>query len=171
MAQEKKNNPDVGAAVDSTVAPATSTAIKDETKVEVEARVPAVYYTCPNTFETFAWLEVGDKQEMTYKQLRIMNAKFARYFSEKWIVPLNEAVIKKLGLEKYYKNQIKRDDYKLLFGSDVAAVKELLANLGTQAKEEMKDKVISYVKNGKIENVKVIRVLEKQLNVELMDFV
>ena len=61
MAQENKNlNPDNGAAEQ--VAPATSNVLNDDTRIVVEARVPAVYYTCPVTFETFSWLEVGDTQ-------------------------------------------------------------------------------------------------------------
>ena len=49
MAQENKNlNPDNGAAEQ--VAPATSNVLNDDTRIVVEARVPAVYYTCPVTF-------------------------------------------------------------------------------------------------------------------------
>ena len=95
MAQENKNlNPDNGAAEQ--VAPATSNVLNDDTRIVVEARVPAVYYTCPVTFETFSWLEVGDTQEMTFKQLRIMNTKHPRYFTEKWLLPNDETVMKKL---------------------------------------------------------------------------
>lgn len=171
MAQEKKNNPETGVGADIASTSATSTVLKDDTRIKVQARVPAVFYTCPTTVETFSWLEVGDIQDMTYKQLRIMNSKYPRYFSEKWLLPLDDFVVKKLGLEKYFKNQIKREDYRILFGADVSAVKELLSGLGAQAKDEMKDKVVNYVKNGKIVNAKIIRLLEKQFNVELMDLV
>lgn len=171
MAQEKKNIPEIGADANTASAPATSTVLKDDTKIKVQARVPAVFYTCPTTVETFSWLEVGDNQEMTYKQLRIMNSKYPRYFSEKWLQPLDEVVVKKLGLDKYFKNQIRREDYRLLFGSDVSAVKKLLSELSVQTKEEMKDKVVNYVKTGKIENAKIIRLLEKQFGIDLMELV
>ena len=58
------------------------TILNDDTKVMVQALVINVHYTCPVTFETFSWLEVGDTQEMTYKQIRIMSVKHPRYFSE-----------------------------------------------------------------------------------------
>lgn len=171
MAQENKNlNPDNGV-VENTAAPATSTVLNDETVIEVEARVPAVYYTCPITFETFSWLEVGDKQEMTYKQLRIMNTKHPRYFTEKWLLPCNEEVIKKLRLEKVFANKVSRTDMKKLCGSNIGEVEQLLSNLGSAAKTELTPKVVKYVKDGKIANVKMIRLLEKQLNIELMDLV
>ena len=88
MAQENKNlNPDNGA--EEQVAPATSNVLNDDTRIVVEARVPAVYYSCPVTFETFSWLEVGDTQEMTFKQLRIMNTKHPRYFTVPILTPPN----------------------------------------------------------------------------------
>lgn len=170
MAQENKNlNPDNGAAEQ--IAPATSNVLNDDTRIVVEARVSAVYYTCPVTFETFSWLEVGDTQEMTFKQLRIMNTKHPRYFSEKWLKPLNDDVLEKLKLKKYFENNLSRGDLKLLFGNDVGAVEELLINLNPDAKSELAQKAVKAAKNGKISNIKIIRLIEKYLDVEIMDLI
>ena len=170
MAQENKNlNPENGA-VDQT-APATSNVLNDDTRIVVEARVPAVYYTCPVTFETFSWLEVGDTQEMTFKQLRIMNTKHPRYFTEKWLLPNNEVVLKKLHLDKIYATKVNRSDMKRFYGDNIKDVDELLSGLDSNAKAELTPKIVKYVKDGKIANVKMIRLLEKKLGVELMDLV
>ena len=170
MAQENKNlNPDNGAVEQA--APATSNVLNDDTMIAVEARVPAVYYTCPVTFETFAWLEVGDTQEMTFKQLRIMNTKHPRYFTEKWLLPNNEVVVKKLRLDKIYATKVSRADMKRFCGNDIKDVDELLSGLDSNAKTELTPKIVKYVKDGKIANVKMIRLLEKKLGVELMDLV
>lgn len=168
MAQENKNlNPEKEVADNS----AASAVLNDDTKVVVEARVSAVYYTCPITFETFSWLEVGDKQEMTFKQLRIMNAKHPRYFTEKWLLPCDSDVVKKLNLEKIYANKVNRNDMKRFCGDDIKDVEELLSGLGSNAKAELVPKITKYVKDGKIANVRMIRLLEKQLGIELMDLV
>lgn len=113
---------------------AASAVLSDDTKITVESRVPAVYYTCPITFETFSWVEAGDKQEMTYKQIRIMSAKHPRYFNEKWLLPCDAAVIKKLNLEKYYSNKVSRADMKKICNNDVKEVEELLLGLNSEAK-------------------------------------
>ena len=135
MAQENKNlNPDNGAAEQ--VAPATSNVLNDDTRIVVEARVPAVYYTCPVTFETFSWLEVGDTQEMTFKQLRIMNTKHPRYFTEKWLLPNDETVMKKLHLDKIYATKVSRSDMKRFCGDNIKDVDELLSGLDSNAKTE-----------------------------------
>lgn len=170
MAQENKNlNPDNGAAEQ--VAPATSNVLNDDTRIVVEARVPAVYYTCPVTFETFSWLEVGDTQEMTFKQLRIMNTKYPRYFTEKWLLPNDGTVMKKLHLDKIYATKVNRADMKRFCGDDIKDVEELLSGLDSNAKTELTPKIVKYVKDGKIANVKMIRLLEKKLGIELMDLV
>lgn len=170
MAQENKNlNPANGAAEEA--ASATSNVLNDDTMITVEARVPAVYYTCPVTFETFSWLEIGDTQEMTFKQLRIMNTKHPRYFSEKWLLPNNELVMKKLKLDKIYATKVNRADMKRFCGNDIKDVEELLSGLDSNAKTELTPKIVKYVKEGKIANVKMIRLLEKKLGIELMNLV
>ena len=170
MAQENKNLSPENEAVTQT-ASATSNVLNDDTRIVVEARVPAVYYTCPVTFETFSWLEVGDTQEMTFKQLRIMNTKYPRYFTEKWLLPNDGTVMKKLHLDKIYATKVNRSDMKRFCGDDIKDVNELLSGLDSNAKTELTPKIVKYVKDGKIANVKMIRLLEKQLNIELMQYV
>ena len=170
MAQENKNLSPENEAVTQT-ASATSNVLNDDTRIVVEARVPAVYYTCPVTFETFSWLEVGDTQEMTFKQLRIMNTKHPRYFTEKWLLPNDGTVMKKLHLDKIYATKVNRADMKRFCGDDIKDVEELLSGLDSNAKTELTPKIVKYVKDGKIANVKMIRLLEKKLGIELMDLV
>lgn len=145
--------------------------LTDDTKVAVQTLVPVVCYSCPVTFETFNWMEVGDTQEMTYKQIRIMSVKHPRYFSERWLKPLNDDVLEKLKLKKYFENNLSRGDLKLLCGNDVGAVEELLANLNPDAKSELAKKAVKAAKDGRINNVKIIRLIEQHLGVEIMDLV
>lgn len=170
MAQEKKNtNPNNEVAESS--ATSAASVLNDDTKITVEARVPAVYYSCSVTFETFSWLEVGDKQEMTFRQLRIMRSKHPRYFTEKWLFPCDPVAVKKLNLEKVFVNKVNRNDMKRFFGDNVNDVADLISSLDSNAKNELVPKIIKYVKDGKIANVKMIRLLEKQLGIELMNLV
>lgn len=145
--------------------------LDDDTKITVQSLVPVVCYSCPITFETFVWVEVGDTQEMTFKQLRIMNTKHPRYFTDKWLKPLNDDVLEKLKLKKYFENNLSRGDLKLLFGNDVAAVEEMLTNLNPDAKSELAKKAVKAAKDGRINNVKIIRLIEKHLGVEIMDLI
>ena len=145
--------------------------LDEETKIAVKSMVPKVFYTCSKTHEPFSWLEVGDIQEMTYQQLKIMRAKHPRYLTEKWLLPLNQEALKKLNLDKIYTTNLTRGDIRKVYGNDVDEVKELLSNLSGEARTELTQKVIEATKRGKIVNIKMIRLLEKQLGVELMQYI
>lgn len=145
--------------------------LNDDMKITVQALVPNVYYTCTVTFETFSWLEVGDTQEMTFKQIKFMSVKHPRYFSDRWLKPLNDDVLERLKLKKYFENNLRRGDLKLLFGNDVAAVEEMLTNLNPDSKAKLAQEAIKAAKDGGINNVKIIRLIEKHLGVEIMDLI
>ena len=145
--------------------------LNDDTRIPVQSLVPVVCYSCPITFESFDWLEVGDTQEMTYKQIRIMSVKHPRYFSERWLKPLNDEVLEQLKLKRFFESNLSRGDLKLLCGNDAGAVEELLANLNPDAKQELAKKAVKAAKDGKINNVKIIRLIEQHLGVEIMDLV
>ena len=148
-----------------------NTILNDDTKITVQALVINICYTCPITFETFNWMEIGDTQEMTYKQIRIMSVKHPRYFSEKWLKPLNDEVLDKLKLKRFFENNLSRGDLKLLCGNDVDAVEEMLTSLNSDAKAELAKKAVKAAKDGKISNVKIIRLIEKHLSVEIMELI
>lgn len=171
MTQEIENKANTNISDKAAETAADSPVLNDDTKIAVKSLVPAVYYTCSTTFETFSWVEAGDIQDMSYRQLRIMKAKHPRYFTEKWLLPMDNEVLKKLKLESVFASTLSRGDMKKLYGSNVDEVEELLSSLSDSAKTELAQKVVKAVKNGKITNVKIIRLLENQLSVELMQYV
>ena len=149
----------------------TDKILNDDTKIQVQSLVPVVCYSCPVTFETFSWMEVGDTQEMTFKQLRIMSVKHPRYFSERWLKPLNDEVLEKLKLKRFFESNLSRGDLKLLCGNDAGAVEEMLTSLNPDAKSELAKKAVKAAKDGWISNVKIIRLIEKHLGVEIMELI
>lgn len=108
---------------------------------------------------------------MTFKQIRIMSVKHPRYFSERWLKPLNDEVLEKLKLKRFFESNLSRGDFKLLCGNDAGAVEELLTSLNPDAKSELAKKAVKAAKDGKINNVKIIRLIEQHLGVEIMDLV
>ena len=76
-----------------------------------------------------------------------------------------------MNLASAFATKINAADMKKLYGSDVGAAKELLTGLNYSAKAGLVKKVTDAVKSGKIANVKIIRLLEEQLGIELMQLV
>jgi hypothetical protein len=145
--------------------------IKDSDIVIVKSLVSSVHYTCPKTLDSFSWAEVGDTNEMTFAQLKVMKTKHNGYFTKKWLYPQNEAALKKLGIDTIFAVKFEKRDMKLLYGNDVEAVKEKISYVPTVDRPAMVDKIEKAVKQGKIVNIKIIRLLEKEFGIDLMDLV
>lgn len=150
----------------------TSKSIRDTDVVAVKSLVPNVYYTCSKTNDAYVWAEVGDIQELTFAQLKVMKNKHSGYFTKKWLFPQNDSALKKLGIDDIFAGKFdEKKDMKLFYGDDVEAVREKLSYIAPENKENIGNKVIKAVKQGKIVNIKILRLLEKELDVELMDLV
>ena len=172
----KKDNPEKESVVNA-AAPVNNaqmnSAVKqlyDESLINVKALVPKVYYTCPVTHETFAWEEVGDTQEMTFKQLKTMRSKHPRYLEDKWLLVEDDAALAKLKLKKKMGALTITDKAKIR-KNDVGEVEELLSRLDNNGRNELAQYAEKSAKEGKLENIKIIRLLEKQLGVELMSLI
>ena len=149
----------------------TAKSIRDNDKVIVKALVPNVHYTCPKTLDYFNWAEVGDTQEMTFAQLKIMKNKHQGYFTKKWLYPKNETVLNKLGIDDIFAVKFTKNDIKLLYGNDVDAVKDKISYVTETDKPEVIEKIKNAVKQGKIVNIKIIRLLENEFEIDLMDLI
>lgn len=149
----------------------TTKSIRDNDTVIVKSLVPNVYYTCSKTLDSFIWAEAGNTEPMTFAQLKVMKTKHPDYFKKKWLYPQNEAVLKKLGIDGIFAGKFDRKDMQLLYGNDVEAVKEKISFIPFSEKEDFVNKVKKAVKQGKIVNIKIIRLLEKELEIELMDLI
>ena len=164
MAQNE--NATVKAATNDTVK-----SIRDNDKVIVKALVPNVHYTCPKTLDYFNWAEVGEEQEMTFAQLKLMKNKHKGYFTKKWLYPKNEIALRKLGIDDIFAVKFTRADMKLLYGNDVDAVKDKICYVTEKDKPEVIEKIKNAVKQGKIVNIKIIRLLENEFEIDLMDLI
>lgn len=145
--------------------------IKDTDVFKVRSLVPNVHYTCPKTQDYYIWSDIGDEEEMTYAQLKTLKNRHIGYFSKQWLTVADKEIMKKLGVDKYFNNKFTAKDFAILYGNDVEAVEKKLAMIPEDQVDKFKKKVIDGVKNGNIANVKIIRVLEKAFDVDLMEFV
>lgn len=145
--------------------------IRDNDVIVVKSLVPNVYYTCSKTLDTFSWADVGDAEEMTFAQLKVMKNKHGGYFTKKWLYPEDDMARKKLGIDSIFATTFEKKDMRLLYGNDVTAVKEKLHYIPAEEKAAYIKRVQTDVKQGKITNVKIIRLLEKELDISLMDLV
>ena len=144
---------------------------KNTDKITVKALVDNVHYTCPKTLDYFNWAEAGEEQEMTFEQLKIMKVRHKGYFTNKWLFIEDEAVLDALGISDIFAVKFTRADMKLLYGNDVDAIKEKLLYITKKQEPEVIEKIKNAVKQGKIVNIKIIRLLENEFEIDLMDLI
>ena len=142
---------------------------KDTDKIIVKALVDNVHYTCPKTFEYFHWENARDEHEMTFEQVKLMKVKHKNYFTNKWLFIEDEAVLDALGISDIFAVKFTRADMKLLYGNDVDAVKEKLCYITKKEEPEVIEKIKNAVIKGMVIDIRIIKLLERTFNIDLME--
>lgn len=143
--------------------------LSDKDVIRVRSLVQNVHYSCPKTFDTFIWDTVGDEQEMTFEQLKIMKNRYGGYLTKKWLYPQNDQAIQKLGLSEVFSTKFDRDyDIELFFGNDADYAIKRLDFIDPKDEEYVIRKVKSATKDGKIQNIRILKALEEKFDIDLI---
>lgn len=143
----------------------------DSDEIKVVSLIPNVSYKDKHTGDFYEWKNVDDTEFLTFEVLKNMWRNSKRYLREMWLKPLDDRVVEKFGLAKIY------EKYEYLMNSENYSkenIKTICADidkLSAETKHTICNKVKSLVVAEKINNVTVIRELEKHLNVDLTSLV
>ena len=151
------------------VAAPTAVEITNETMVECRSGVSGnlIYKSALNPGYTVEWDHLGDIQEMEYRELVSMRGNQRRFFEENWILIDDPAVIKKLGVERYYKNSLSTDDFEDVFTMPADKIKEVVPTLPGGTKDAIASEAKKKIENGELDSRSAIKALEDSLSVEL----
>lgn len=105
--------------------------ITNETMVECRNGTAGnlIYKSTLNPGYTVEWEAFGDVQEMEYRELVSMRGNQRRFFEENWILIDDPAIIKKLGVERYYKNSLTTDNFNDVFTMPADEIKKIVPTL------------------------------------------
>lgn len=126
-------------------------------------------YVSPRTKETYKWDEFGSEQEIELRELRNAKSSSKGFFVNNWFMFDDEYawVIDYLGLNQYYKNSIKIDEFDSLFTKTPAQVEKIVAKLSKGQKKSVEYRARQLILSKSIDSLGVIEALEKSLNAEL----
>ncbi len=113
------------------------------------------------------WDKYGDTYPLEYKELLYMMNKFKRFFEEPWVI-MEEDVIKDLHATHFYKHLIDYEDIDSIFAKTPDQVKDLLSKVPEGTKRLIADRATDALRNGTLDSLKVVEVLQKALNIELI---
>ena len=126
-------------------------------------------YKSKRTGETFVWDKFGDTQDMEVQELRNARSSSKAFFINNWFMIEDPDVVYALGLETYYKHAIKIEDFDKIFEMGPEELEATLSDLSDGQKRSVMYRAKALVADGKIDSMKIINVLEKNLGVELIE--
>lgn len=143
--------------------------ITNDTMVECRSGVSGnlIYKSLLNPGYTVEWNDLGDVQEMEYRELVSMRGNQRRFFEENWILIDDPAVIKKLGVERYYKNSLTTDNFEEVFTMPAEKIKEVVPTLPGGTKDAIASEAKKKIESGELDSRSAIKALEDSLSVDL----
>ena len=99
-----------------------------------------------------------------------MHRKYKTYFNDMWLKPLDERVIKKLGLSRTYDKYDFLVDESNYTNDHIDEVLDGISSAPTSLKIAIVNRIKDMVSDGTVSDIKVVRKLEKRLDIDLISF-
>lgn len=145
--------------------------LKNTDEIEVISLVPNVYYTDKKTGDEYEWEKSEQIEKMEFSAIKEMWRSYKTYFKNYWLKPLDNRVIKELGLSKLYEDYDFVMDEASYTKENIDSICQKYRKAPNQLKPSICNRIKVLVTDGKINNVKIIKTLEKTLNVDLFDLI
>lgn len=145
-------------------------ALVDSDMIEVESLIPNVVYEDSRTGNYYEWSEIGHCEDMTFDEVKNMHRKYKTYFNDMWLKPLDERVIKKLGLSRTYDKYNFLVDESNYTNDNIDEVLDGLSSAPASLKIAIVNRIKDMVADGTVSDIKVVRKLEKRLDIDLISF-
>lgn len=144
--------------------------LSDSDMIEVESLIPNVVYEDNRTGNYYEWEEIGHCEDMTFDEVKNMHRKYKTYFNDMWLKPLDERVIKKLGLSRTYDKYNFLVDESNYTNDHIDEVLDGISSAPTSLKIAIVNRIKDMVADGTVSDIKVVRKLEKRLDIDLISF-
>lgn len=144
--------------------------LSDFDMIEVESLIPNVVYEDSRTGNYYEWSEIGHCEDMTFDEVKNMHRKYKTYFNDMWLKPLDERVIKKLGLSRTYDKYNFLVDESNYTNDNIDEVLDGLSSAPASLKIAIVNRIKDMVADGTVSDIKVVRKLEKRLDIDLISF-
>lgn len=145
-------------------------ALSDSDMIEVESLIPNVVYEDNRTGNYYEWSEIGHCEDMAFEEVKNMHRKYKTYFNDMWLKPLDERVIKKLGLSRIYDKYDFLVDESNYTNDHIDEVLDGISSAPTSLKIAIVNRIKDMVSDGTVSDIKVVRKLEKRLDIDLISF-
>lgn len=141
--------------------------LKNEDEIEVISLISNVSYKDNKSGDYYEWDEIGHTESMTFEVIKDMWRNHKKYFRNMWLKPNDSRVVNQFGLTKTYKNYENLMNKDFYVRDNIDEISNLLGNIPNGVKLTVCSMVKTQITQGNISDAKLIRTLEKCLNVDL----
>lgn len=127
----------------------------------------SLVYVSKRTGLEITWGEMGDEQYLEYGELMNMKSSQPKFFTEPFILIEDEDVVEKLGLKDTYDRMIKPEEMDKFFDMDINEMKLVLQNAPNGTKKTIANSAGKRVSSGSLYDIRKIKMLQKELNIDL----
>ena len=129
----------------------------------------SLVYISSRTNEKFVWEQFGDEQDMDLQELKNARNSSKGFFENNWFLIDDPEVIEYLGVEKYYENALRYDDFDNIFTLSPDEIKYRISLLSRGQKRSVAYRAKQLIAEQKIDSIRVINTLEDSLSTELIE--
>ena len=126
-------------------------------------------YISRKSGERYVWEHFGDEQDVELRELRAAKTSYKAFYVNNWFLIDDPDVIEYLGVERFYKNALSYEDFDSLFDMSPEEIEQKISLLSNGQKTSLKYRARQLIKEGKIDSIKVINMLERCLGIELIE--
>ena len=142
----------------------------DSDEIEVMSLIPNVSYEDERTSDFYRWGKAGQNETMTFDAVKAMHRKYKTYFGDMWLRPLDERVIKKLGLIRTYEKYDYLMDESNYTYDNIDNVLDGISSVSAGLKIAVINRIKDMVAEGVVSDIKVLRKIENRLDIDLISF-
>lgn len=126
-------------------------------------------YTSRKTGEQYVWEDFGAEEDMELSELKSARNAHKKFFTENWFMFDDPAVVEYLGVQQYYKNALKVDEFEDLFEKSNDEMKDVVSKLSKGQRKSVAYLARKQIADGTIDSRQKIATLENLLGVDLVE--
>lgn len=126
-----------------------------------------IYKSSRNLGYEVEWNEFGEEQEISFGELLAMRGSQRRFFEENWILIEDPEVIKKLGVERYYKNVPSAENFDEIFSLAPEKLREKVSEMSDGMKDSVRIRAKELIKEGVIDSRSTIKAISEAVGKDI----
>ena len=126
-------------------------------------------YKSHRTNEKFVWDGFGAEQDIELQELKSAKSTHKSFFANNWFLFDDPEVIAYLGVERFYDSALSFNEFDEIFNQTPDKIAARIATIPDGQKRSLVYKAKQLIADGTIDSMKTVNVLEKALNVELIE--